>query len=120
MSPGGQRYLTSMREICSALAKEFGSTIQFKRLMVRLLMPNDLPEIAPVDGLAAFPAIVEVILFAGRVAPVSVPDDGWTKVRKRRHPCNFLASRSKVLRSLPCSPISSRTWSGVMRCCLAK
>lgn len=99
-----------MREICSTSRKNnLRSTVQFKRFMVRLLMPNDLPEIAPVDWLAAFPAIVEVIQFAGRVFPMSVPHDRRSKVRKLRHPCNFLASRSKVLRSMPCSPISSRT-----------
>lgn len=81
--------------------------------MVRLFMPNDLPEIASVDRLAAFPAMVEVILFARWIGPMSAPDDGRPKVRKLRHPRNFLASRSKVFRSLPCVPINSRTWSGV-------
>ncbi|WP_165349799.1 hypothetical protein [Mesorhizobium sp. M3A.F.Ca.ET.080.04.2.1] len=83
--------------------------------MVWLFMPNDLAEIA-IDRLAALPAGVEVILFAARVATMSAPGDGRPKVRKLRHPCNFLASRSNVLRSLPCSPINSLTWWGVMRC----
>ncbi|WP_214473404.1 hypothetical protein [Mesorhizobium sp. dw_380] len=48
--------------------------------MVRLFMPNDLPEIAPVDRLAAFPAVVEVILFAGKLAPMSDPDDRRPKL----------------------------------------
>ncbi|WP_167506965.1 MULTISPECIES: hypothetical protein [unclassified Mesorhizobium] len=73
--------------------------------MVRLFMPDGLPQITPVDRLAAFPATVEVILFAGRVAPMSSPDDRRLKVRQLCHPRNFLASRSNVLRSLPCSPI---------------
>ncbi|CDX60018.1 hypothetical protein MPL1032_30014 [Mesorhizobium plurifarium] len=83
-------------------------------------MPNDLPEIAPIDRLAAFLAVVKVTLLPRSVAAMSSPYDGRAKVRKLRHPRNFLASRSKVLRSLPCSPISSRTCSGVIRCCFAK
>ncbi|UCI08694.1 hypothetical protein [Mesorhizobium sp. B1-1-8] len=48
--------------------------------MPRLLVPDDLPQIAPVDRLAADRAWVEMLGFVHRLFAVALADKGRSKV----------------------------------------
>jgi hypothetical protein len=51
------------------------SAIHFQRLMRRLLMPHDLPQVAPINRLATHRAPVEMVALVVGLFPTQTADD---------------------------------------------
>ena len=61
------------------------SGVQFQRFVRRLIVPDDLPQIAPVDPLVAFPAEVESVAVIGELVAMASAYDRRAEFRKLRH-----------------------------------
>ena len=81
--------------------------VQLKRLVIRLLVPHYLPEVAPVDLLAADRACVKMVVACLRL--VGLAGLGWSQVRNSCHLAKSPGTPSSRLNSCVLLASSSTT-----------